>query len=165
MVDIDHGSVLEKKRKRSFPMFPAPSRKLANRLAMLACALAWPMWMPVSISGADKENDVVRRSPHYVGVQSCAASNCHGGDGSRQSWTSSYSTWVQKDRHAQAYSALFNPRSQRMVKLLGWATTAWESQVCLNCHSLPPQGSGHVVSNKNSQYLLLLGLEYQRGTK
>lgn len=129
-------------------MFPAFSRKLANRLAMLACALAWPMWLPVSVPGADKENDVARRSPHYVGVQSCAASNCHGGDGSRQAWTSSYSTWVQKDRHAQAYSALFNPRSQRMVKLLGWKTTAWESQVCLNCHSLPPQGSGHVVSNK-----------------
>ena len=33
----------------------------------------------------------------YVGTNSCAAANCHGGDGSGPPWTSSYSDWVQRD--------------------------------------------------------------------
>ena len=128
-------------------MFSVSFRKLVTRLAMLACVLAGPVSRPASVQGADKGNALARRAPHYVGVQSCAAANCHGGGGGREAWSSSYSTWVQKDRHARAYTALFNQRSQRMVKILGWDSTAWQSQVCLNCHSLPPQGSDHVVRN------------------
>src|SRR5262245_8869933 len=40
----------------------------------------------------------------YVGVGSCAASGCHGGNGSHGVVRSEYSVWIERDRHANAYS-------------------------------------------------------------
>ncbi len=70
----------------------------------------------------------------YVGVAGCAAANCHGGDGSRGVLGSEYSTWIQDDPHAKAYTDLFNETSQRMVVALRLDKPAHQAKLCLNCH-------------------------------
>ncbi len=71
----------------------------------------------------------------YVGSASCAAAACHGGDGSGQSWQSSYSTWAQKDAHAGAFTVLYNAESRLMAKNLGLKVPAHQAKVCLACHA------------------------------
>ena len=78
----------------------------------------------------------------YVGTNSCAAANCHGGDGSGKTWTSSYSDWVQRDKHARSFTVLLGDRSRRIAKALGYAKPAHKSVACLNCHALPPTPAG-----------------------
>jgi Cytochrome c554 and c-prime len=77
-------------------------------------------------------------TPKYTGPGSCASPSCHGGVQPRADssvWQNEYSTWVIKDKHAQAYSVLSNPVATRMAKILGLpsATTAPK---CLACHAL-----------------------------
>ncbi|HEV3137656.1 MAG TPA: multiheme c-type cytochrome [Pirellulales bacterium] len=78
----------------------------------------------------------------YVGVSSCASVACHGGPNTSPSkWQSSYTVWVTKDRHAKAYSVLWEPRSKDIVRLLGGVNSPqppvpWKDARCLACHSL-----------------------------
>ncbi|MBT4866297.1 MAG: hypothetical protein HON53_14430 [Planctomycetaceae bacterium] len=71
----------------------------------------------------------------YVGVGSCAASGCHGGEGSHGTIGSEYSIWIQQDPHASAYSVLYEPLSRQIAKnlKLGPAHRAAE---CLSCHAV-----------------------------
>jgi len=79
---------------------------------------------------------------HYVGTNSCAAASCHGGARQGPRWTTSYSEWVQRDRHAHAYTVLLGMRSQRMARALNLKQPAHRSAICLNCHALPPTPGG-----------------------
>lgn len=76
--------------------------------------------------------------PHFLGVASCSAVACHGGDGPSDQRNyepgSEYSTWVQNDPHAQAFSVLKNDVSIKMAKALNLEKPAHESPLCLNCH-------------------------------
>jgi hypothetical protein len=78
---------------------------------------------------------VVDSGRHFVGVGSCSASNCHGGDGTRGPIGSEYSIWIQDDKHAEAFSVLYNETSQRMARLLKLDKPAHQSVLCLNCHT------------------------------
>jgi hypothetical protein len=79
----------------------------------------------------------------YVGVSSCAAANCHGGttrevpfDRNRFS-ISAYSVWVEKDRHADAYSVLFGPKSKGIYRRLGLDRDPPQKvKLCLDCHTV-----------------------------
>jgi hypothetical protein len=85
-------------------------------------------------SAADAQN----ASPKYTGPGSCASPSCHGGVTPRADtsvWQNEYSTWVVKDKHAQAYSVLSNPVATRMAKILG-LQSADTSSKCLACHAL-----------------------------
>ena len=76
--------------------------------------------------------------PKYTGPGSCASPNCHGGVQPRSDnsvWQNEYSTWVVKDKHAQAYTVLSNPVATRMAKILG-LTSADTDHKCLACHAL-----------------------------
>lgn len=79
--------------------------------------------------------------PRWIGVASCGATACHGGNGAAGSRGSEYTTWITRDPHAEAYNVLFNRRSQRIAKnlheMLG-GKAAHESQVCLDCHASKP---------------------------
>ena len=72
------------------------------------------------------------------GTASCASTVCHG---SLTPWKESrvlqneYVTWTRQDKHAQAYAVLRNDASRKIVKNLGLPKAAWESAVCLDCHS------------------------------
>jgi hypothetical protein len=72
---------------------------------------------------------------HFVGVGGCSAANCHGGDGTKRTVGSEYSIWIQDDKHAEAYSVLYNETSQRMAKLLKLDKPAHQAALCLNCHA------------------------------
>ena len=55
----------------------------------------------------------------YIGISSCAASNCHGGViGRGPAWKSSSSLWLSRDPHARAGLVLQNKRSQEIVNRL-----------------------------------------------
>ena len=76
--------------------------------------------------------------PKYTGPGSCSSPSCHGGVQARSDnsvWQNEYSTWVVKDKHAQAYSVLSNAVAMRMARILGLpgASTAPK---CLACHAL-----------------------------
>jgi hypothetical protein len=76
----------------------------------------------------------------FVGVGSCTAAGCHGDGNPDAIVGSEYNIWISRDPHANAYSDLFNERSQRMVRLLAGntdkpITPAHEDPRCLACHS------------------------------
>jgi Cytochrome c554 and c-prime len=74
----------------------------------------------------------------YVGVASCVNAGCHGStqplDSSRV-LQNEYYTWLNHDKHAQAYNVLFNERSARIVRNMRLLKKAYEEKVCLDCHS------------------------------
>src|SRR5271163_3910589 len=82
--------------------------------------------------------------PKYTGPGSCASPSCHGGVMPRSDnsvWQNEYSTWVVKDKHAQAYTVLSNPVAVRMAKILELPGGADTAPKCLACHALDvPQG-------------------------
>jgi len=50
-------------------------------------------------------------------------------------WQNEYSTWVVRDKHANAFSVLSNPVAARMAKILGIADAS-AAPKCLACHAL-----------------------------
>ena len=50
-------------------------------------------------------------------------------------WQNEYSTWVIKDKHANAYNVLENDVAVRMAKILGLGP-ADKAARCLACHAL-----------------------------
>lgn len=73
----------------------------------------------------------------HVGVASCASAVCHGSLLPREGdniLRNEYVTWMEKDRHARAYSVLLSERSRSIAKNLGLGA-AHESDLCLDCHS------------------------------
>jgi hypothetical protein len=97
---------------------------------------------PSSQGQAGAPTTVLEGTNAYQGVSSCASVACHGGRVSLPSkWQSSYTAWVTKDRHAKAYSVLWEPRSKDIVRLLDGVehpqpSEPWNDARCLACHSL-----------------------------
>src|SRR6266849_5175089 len=80
----------------------------------------------------------ITESPKYTGPGSCASPACHGGVQPRTDTSvlqNEYSTWVVKDKHAQAFTALSLPIAVRMAKILG-LPRAFDAPKCLACHAL-----------------------------
>jgi Cytochrome c554 and c-prime len=99
-------------------------------------------WLGVSVA-ASFATCFAADPPKYTGPGSCASSSCHGGVAPRSDnsvWQNEYSTWVIKDKHAQAYTVLSNPVATRMAKILELPTSADTAPKCLACHALdvPP---------------------------
>jgi len=75
---------------------------------------------------------------HYIGVASCVNSGCHGSTVPLQAQRirqNEYYTWLNNDRHAQAWNVLFNDRSARIVRNMKLRRKAYQEAVCLDCHS------------------------------
>lgn len=89
----------------------------------------------VAEAESDNADSVALAGRHFVGVGGCSAANCHGGDGSFGPVGSEYSIWIQDDKHAQAFSVLYNETSQRMARLLKLDRPAHQAPLCLNCHA------------------------------
>lgn len=73
----------------------------------------------------------------YIGVESCAASSCHGAKSARDQSNVSqneYTTWFRFDQHSRAQETLHSPAASKITQALGqlWP---WENKVCLSCHS------------------------------
>lgn len=77
----------------------------------------------------------------YMGVESCAASTCHGSTAPRNAprtgiRQTEHGQWLARDKHARAYEVLLKPRSLLMAKNLKMAESPAKSERCLVCHSL-----------------------------
>ncbi|MEO8035186.1 MAG: multiheme c-type cytochrome, partial [Acidobacteriota bacterium] len=108
---------------------------------MLAPATTTAAPAPVEPSGTPGQ---------FIGVASCANSGCHGSTLPLQSThvlQNEYYTWLNSDRHAQAYNVLFNDRSARVARNMHLTRKAYQEAVCLECHSTnvaPRMVSGHI---------------------
>jgi hypothetical protein len=74
---------------------------------------------------------------HWLGVGSCSATACHGGDGPAGTRGSEYTAWAACDPHANAFSVLYNERSERIIKNLNGpkGKPACCDSLCLGCHA------------------------------
>lgn len=73
----------------------------------------------------------------HLGVATCATSVCHGKvapQPGRNVALNEYRTWMQEDRHAQAYRTLALPESKRIAANLG-LPSASTAKICLDCHA------------------------------
>lgn len=76
-----------------------------------------------------------------IGAGSCAASSCHGGSLTGSTKGSEYSIWASRDKHAQAYTVLFDERSRTIEKNLNRLGNLHDAHpeknaLCLKCHGL-----------------------------
>jgi hypothetical protein len=75
---------------------------------------------------------------HYLGAANCSNSGCHGSTQPLNATSvlqNEYYTWLNSDRHAQAYNVLFNDQSARIAKNMRLRKRAYEENVCLDCHA------------------------------
>ena len=87
---------------------------------------------------ADIHPDIHSGDGQYVGPGSCSAVACHGGIEPRsvtRVLQNEYSTWVTRDKHAHAYSALTEPLGEQIAHTLQLGP-AEKAQRCLVCHAL-----------------------------
>src|SRR6185295_15737741 len=74
----------------------------------------------------------------YIGVASCTNSGCHGSTlplNATRILQNEFYTWLNNDRHAQAYNILFNDRSARIARNMRLRKRAYEEDACLDCHT------------------------------
>ena len=112
-------------------------------LAMAACTLA--LNLRSMLRGeqvpAPPPTPTTVPAEHYMGVGSCASPACHGGpatpanDRTRGKWNSSYTVWVERDKHAQAYSVLYEERSKAIARNLHLDKEPYREPRCLACHA------------------------------
>ena len=99
------------------------------------------LFTALTVAGALMADEVTHPADpmKYTGPGSCAAPACHGGVQPRKETAvlqNEYSTWLLRDKHAQAYTVLLTPVGQRMGRLLKLETKPELAQKCLLCHAL-----------------------------
>ncbi len=109
-------------------------------LAALACALPLAAQAPLGARMHALANaaDIHPGDGRYVGPGSCSAVACHGGIEPRsvtRVLQNEYSTWVTRDKHAHAYTALTEPLGEQIAQTLQLGP-AEKAQRCLVCHAL-----------------------------
>jgi hypothetical protein len=75
-----------------------------------------------------------------VGTYGCSARACHGGlEPLLQTAVlqNEHTTWLLRDKHANAYRVLFDERSKLIARNLGGKAPAHEDVRCLACHTNP----------------------------
>jgi Cytochrome c554 and c-prime len=94
-------------------------------------------------------NAMDSRSSTFVGAASCASAGCHGDSRpDTPAWRSAFTTWANRDPHAQAYNVLWTYRAREMTRLLDPAGIRTEplsdaahfgmlQKRCLGCHATP----------------------------
>ncbi len=101
-------------------------------LAVLACATT-----PPSSGETPSSPSIQSTAPRYLGVSSCASSNCHGSSRPRETspvLQNEFFSWYKKDEHSKAYKSLLTPEAKRMAFHLGLGAPEKEHR-CLNCHA------------------------------
>jgi hypothetical protein len=78
--------------------------------------------------------------PRFVGVATCTSSACHHKDALPDAAGCEYTTWIERDKHAQAYSVLFGERSRQIVAAYNQLANPKHAHpekeaLCLRCHS------------------------------
>jgi hypothetical protein len=116
-------------------------RLLLGLIVAGAFGLAWPRGPAAQEAPAPANRGGEHR---WVGVAGCAAMACHNGNGPRGAKGSEYSTWAGYDKHPNAFTVLYDPRSERMVHaLFGPKAKATEEKLCLKCHAMNDGSRDH----------------------
>src|SRR5437879_3719910 len=119
-----------------------------KRRPALLVAVGWAAVIVWSTKGASSPVDAWQNgdkpalsspaSPfRLLGAGSCAAAACHGHQQEPRTGGSEYTVWAARDKHAQAYQALFQPSSANMMRHLDPTRKAHEYSLCLSCHVHP----------------------------
>ncbi|HUG91254.1 MAG TPA: multiheme c-type cytochrome [Planctomycetaceae bacterium] len=109
---------------------------------------------PQPLPPPGQDASLLRTDLRYLGANSCAASNCHGGPANGRITGSESTIWSLVDPHANAFAVLYNEQSQRIARNLG-LEAAHKAQVCLNCHALDA-GTAHL--DDENQHILADGV-------
>jgi hypothetical protein len=106
-------------------------------LGFAVAFLAWDLLPPSPIAprAAGSTGAVSPHRRSFQGVGSCAAAACHGGDGPPRIPGSEYTSWINCDPHARAFTVLADDRAERMTKSLRRAVPATRDPLCLACHA------------------------------
>jgi hypothetical protein len=115
-------------------------------LAFLSAILAQEVDPPQST-----RHDIKGESISVMGVSSCAAFACHGGNGGEGDHRSAYTTWMALDPHSRAELVLREKRSidieERLAMFSGRdALRAETDRRCLGCHVSPGPGTSQGAS-------------------
>lgn len=111
-----------------------PARSL--RLQLLSAGVVLLALAPGALA-ASPEQTMPRYQ--YNGPGSCSSSSCHGSISPKTDTPiqqTEYSTWIVQDKHARAYTALSNPVSIRIGKILKLDRAPNAAPKCLACHAL-----------------------------
>ena len=111
----------------------APVRLAAVMLLAVAASV------PATVRAQSLQAPVV---PQYapathLGVASCASGTCHGAATPADSGNvllNEAVTWLEQDKHARAYTLLFDEPSRKIARNLG-LENAHEAKICLDCHA------------------------------
>ena len=72
----------------------------------------------------------------HLGVVTCAGNTCHGATAPLKDsrvQQNEFIIWHREDKHAKAYTVLFNEASKRIARNLG-IKAAHTEKLCLDCH-------------------------------
>ena len=73
----------------------------------------------------------------HLGVVTCAGNTCHGANAPLKNsriQQNEFTIWHREDKHAKAYTVLFNDASKRIARNLG-INAAHTEKLCLDCHA------------------------------
>jgi hypothetical protein len=110
---------------------------IAALIAVAAVTVAQNPAPPANPQPATR-NDAPAQPGRYIGVASCTNSGCHGSTqplDTTHVLQNEFYTWLNNDRHAQAYNILFSDRSARIVRNMRLKKKAYEEDACLDCHT------------------------------
>lgn len=116
-------------------------------LAIPFIALAWCEAASVGCPSTSQSGHNEQTLNLAVGVSSCAAAACHGGDGSEVGVASAYSRWKSRDPHARAGEALHGPLAQSIAEVLQSTGVMPKNErpsnspMCVQCHGSPAAAS------------------------
>ena len=86
---------------------------------------------------AEPTSDQQKAPALHLGVVTCAGSTCHGSNAPLKDSNveqNEFILWHRKDKHAKAFTVLFNENSKRIAKNLG-IKAAHTDKSCLGCHT------------------------------
>jgi hypothetical protein len=115
-----------------------------NRLAFAALLAAAAITFAQNPSTPNAPSPTPNAAPpaaahgRYIGVASCTNSGCHGSTqplDTTHVLQNEFYTWLNNDRHAQAYNILFSDRSARIARNMRLRKKAYEENACLDCHT------------------------------
>lgn len=113
-------------------------RIIALALTVLAAASIAQQPTPATTTTSNQQLATSNAPGQYLGAATCANSGCHGStqplDATRV-LQNEYYTWLNSDRHAQAYNVLFDERSARIARNMRLRKRAYEERICLDCHT------------------------------
>lgn len=107
-------------------------------LTIAAAAAAALPGQPTVLETGPAAQQQEQKAHRYMGAATCKPCHEKPGDLAHPNVElTEYHTWIEQDKHSQAYAVLDQPRSQHIAELLwGPGGKATERAECLNCHSV-----------------------------